>query len=494
MKVRLRAILIICLPGVFLALSNATAWQQWYDDNYQIILYRPTDDGITRPSPGVPPAILDVNYDLHNAPAGVVDDVLEAMTVWNSVEGATISLQDAGETACCTDGYNCWCSDGVNTVSWVASNWPSYFGPNVLAVTQPEDWDPGAGVVNETDIMINGVNFRWSVGRLPRAGEHDLLSVIVHEMGHFCMLDDLYDYRSSQSTMYGYISSGSARPRTLDQDDMDGLRFMYPETENDLPPPRVTGFVKQGDIVVYDKLIEDAGTLLSNIKVKGYGFVTEPLELEVWQTGAPVISPEAVLAQFIDYAELKIDVNFTGSAGGYDLRVINPNTKDDIVAGALQVNAPGNTAPVVYAGSDLTVYVKKNRTVCATASDPDGGDTITYSWELVVQPEESTATLADANLDCANFTPDKKGYYLLEVTVSDGTVISYADATLVRARIKPSGGSGGGGSSGGCLRVANLDGPPGESFPADILLLIFVPFLLTLLKRKTFIGEKNGSN
>lgn len=484
---RPRLIAALCLAGVLISLSPAHAWELWRHMDGRLA-YRPADGSGTPPSPGVAPMALEVNYDLSNAPGGIEDDIISAMAVWNSVEGATISLQDAGDTDCCQNGHDCWCLDGQNTVAWITNNWP--WDPEALAVTFWEDWDNSTGAVFETDMQINGQDFEWSIGREPRPTEYDLQSVIVHEMGHFCMFYDLFDFHFSQSTMFGYLSEGSIRARTLDQDDIEGLRFMYPASESDLPPPHVIGFIKSGDSSTYDKLIEYEGTDLTSVTLKGFGFIETDssvenfLDIEVWQSGAPVVSPEVTLAQFVDYDELTVDVDFSASTGEYDLVIINPNGKADLDAGAIQVNLTGNTAPTVDADDDSEAEYDVNHTVCATATDPnddgDGNAPLIYSWELVVQPEESAAALEDVDRECTSFTPDKNGYYLLEVTVSDGIVTSYADATLVTAGGEPYDYGGGGGC--GC----NVSPSASSTYrmPIDTAIVILLPLLLALLKKR----------
>ena len=51
-----------------------------------------------------------------------------------------------------------------------------------------------------------------------------------HELGHSLSLGDLYNSADADKTMYGYASSGETKKRTLHQDDIDGITYLYPDT------------------------------------------------------------------------------------------------------------------------------------------------------------------------------------------------------------------------------------------------------------------------
>ena len=131
--------------------------------------------------------------------------------VWDAVTGTSISFQDQGPVECCTNGTNCNCTNGVNTISWVETDWP--WSSNALGVTFIEQFDAGTGAVYEMDLQINGRDHDWDIGGTPNSRQFDLKSVLVHELGHTLTFDDLYNFHFSQSTMFGYISAGSGANR-----------------------------------------------------------------------------------------------------------------------------------------------------------------------------------------------------------------------------------------------------------------------------------------
>ncbi|WP_324717234.1 M6 family metalloprotease domain-containing protein [Carboxydochorda subterranea] len=63
------------------------------------------------------------------------------------------------------------------------------------------------------------------------------------------------------------------------------------------------------------------------------------------------------------------------------------------------------------------------------ASDPDG-DPITYRWSLVSLPAGSTTQLRNATSPVVQFTPDKRGDYVVRLTVSDWTGASSTEVTV----------------------------------------------------------------
>jgi hypothetical protein len=79
-----------------------------------------------------------------------------------------------------------------------------------------------------------------------------------------------------------------------------------------------------------------------------------------------------------------------------------------------------NTAPVARAGDNVTIANLGGSTTLDNLSyDPDGQD-LTYDWAVISRPYGSTADVSDAAAENPSFTPDKKGAYIIQITVSDG--------------------------------------------------------------------------
>jgi hypothetical protein len=86
-------------------------------------------------------------------------------------------------------------------------------------------------------------------------------------------------------------------------------------------------------------------------------------------------------------------------------------------------NGGGNTTPTASAGSDQSVFENTTVNLNGSGSDPDTGDTLTYSW---TQTAGGTVTINNANMASASFmAPDvtlgAPETLTFQLTVSDGT-------------------------------------------------------------------------
>lgn len=455
--------------------------------------YRPADAGGMRPSPGVPPLPLEVAFEFTYAPTGFEDAARWALNVWQSVPTATLTFHDLG-SASCSPLFAC--GNGINNIVWVKSGW--IYPADWLGVTVFEDYTTLDGTIWETDIYINGTDFQWFIGDTPVSNAYDFKSVMVHELGHAVGFDDIYDYHFAYSTMYGYGEPGSMRARSLDQDDIDGLTFLYPLSEADIPPPGITGIRRAGETTFRDTLYGAQGEAPFDVELEGFGFVftdevaTSTIEVELWRRLTKVSEPSVSGLVFNDYDSLSMTLDFSvpPATGEYEIRVINPNGRDGWLIGGVQSNLPGNVPPTVSLDAFGLATVGVPFSVCAQSQDPqgdgDGDAPLEYLWELVVQPDGSSVTLQSADTACASFTPLKRGWYAVDVTVYDGVVWSVTDGMEILADNPPPPPSGddGGGGSGGCAGCST-GGSPVEIFPP--LLLIVVGWLFVrLLKARNF--------
>ncbi|MEO6420754.1 MAG: matrixin family metalloprotease, partial [Polyangiaceae bacterium] len=113
-------------------------------------------------------------------------------------------------------------NDGVNAIIWHDDVWPSDLPPGVAAQTVVHT--DATGNVVDTDIHLNGVDFKWSLDGA--VGTNDARSILTHELGHALGLGHSSD---SRATMYaGY--PGGISWRSLEQDDKDGICALYPGT------------------------------------------------------------------------------------------------------------------------------------------------------------------------------------------------------------------------------------------------------------------------
>jgi hypothetical protein len=80
-----------------------------------------------------------------------------------------------------------------------------------------------------------------------------------------------------------------------------------------------------------------------------------------------------------------------------------------------------NTDPVANAGPDQPgAFVGIEVTLDGSGSTDVDGDALVFSWAFVSRPAGSTAALVDAGTVGPRFTPDRRGVFVVRLTVNDG--------------------------------------------------------------------------
>ncbi|WP_298609321.1 PKD domain-containing protein [uncultured Thiothrix sp.] len=136
---------------------------------------------------------------------------------------------------------------------------------------------------------------------------------------------------------------------------------------------------------------------------------------------------------------IQVDAQGNGSfipdvLGSYELKL---TASDGSLSGAdsiiLNVIKANTGAPIARSTDKYLLLGKTIVLDASTSSDPDN-DTLTYKWVLKSAPSASTASLSSLTAVKPNFTPDKLGDYLFELTVSDGSLTSEAISVKVSAQ------------------------------------------------------------
>ncbi len=85
----------------------------------------------------------------------------------------------------------------------------------------------------EWDQVYDNVDYQWSQDCgaedcLAQGNEKmDFENIATHELGHSVGLDDLYDSKCSEMTMFGYGANGETKKRDLEDGDINGVSQLY---------------------------------------------------------------------------------------------------------------------------------------------------------------------------------------------------------------------------------------------------------------------------
>lgn len=108
--------------------------------------------------------------------------------------------------------------DGESVVFFIETLWP--FDQAVIGLTTLT-WARGGEIV-DADIALNGLDYAWTTG--DTGVQTDFESILIHEIGHFFGLAHTEEPGAVMRVDY---EQGDL-VRTLGQDDIDGLAYLYP--------------------------------------------------------------------------------------------------------------------------------------------------------------------------------------------------------------------------------------------------------------------------
>ena len=153
-------------------------------------------------------------------PAGVAAAVAAAAQTWNAA-GTTFQFVDGG-----TCGAGSVLGDGHNDIVW-ATGLPAGYSAVTSTLTV------GSCIV-EADTKLNA-SVTW--GDATADGSvTDVQTIVLHELGHWLGLRDLYGQGDADKVMYGARGAGDIA-RALAPADQAGKRWIYGPTRWDVSPP-----------------------------------------------------------------------------------------------------------------------------------------------------------------------------------------------------------------------------------------------------------------
>ncbi len=176
--------------------------------------------------------LVGVPYTINpsNAPLGAEGEVKLAFEAWDAATLAELFSDTP------TINYNAWWGreDGRNNVSWqliagypnvIAGTWIWYYDNDNNGTMTLGD------TMEETDIVFNLGSIKWGIDPddegPTKIKNFDVQNIATHEVGHVVGLDDLYESKYSEITMYGYSSKGETKKISLEVGDILGTQAIY---------------------------------------------------------------------------------------------------------------------------------------------------------------------------------------------------------------------------------------------------------------------------
>jgi len=452
---------------MLVAPAGVSAWMIARDDNSRFDpavsaqLFRPADDG-SRPVPGVAPAPVAV--EILPLPEGMdpatLDALIRGIEKWDSLPGSAMQVIAVPPLEGAPYDPD-WLvrhanPDGRNTIEFVTQDWSAAIPGNYVGNTEFHVGPSGA--ILETDIFLNAEDFEWMVfqklGSFPGLADWqmvDVEAIVTHETGHVLALGHS---QVKSACMYDFAGLADTRARRLTIDDLDAIRFLYPATAADQPPPSVWRVSKDGysdnacgmteawmtlialPTYYHHNLVETlpfAGDL--DYCVFGAGFspgLLADMDLEV--DGVPLGAVTNVT--YVGPNFVKATVTNAGAlpAGAYDLSVTHAGGATGLLSEGLIMNPAGNGLPVAviqplaeHAAAGTAVYLDGR-----PSYDPEGAP-LTYRWSLVESPLEAQGVLSSTGQAVTALGLPAPGAYVVRLVVGDGLVEGAADQVVIRA-------------------------------------------------------------
>jgi hypothetical protein len=172
--------------------------------------------------------------------------------------------------------------------------------------------------------------------------------------------------------------------------------------------------------------------------------IQTPIQLAISNISQPTVTlanPTGVLADGTPYVNVPVSDGTLSPAETVKslLKFNNPKRVNFTFShSVLGVLPAANHPPVANAGSDTSAPVGQSVTLSAINSSDEDGDNLTYHWQLLEKPVNSTAQLTSSNTLETQISIDRKGSYRIELIVNDGKVDSQpAYVTINTENSKP---------------------------------------------------------
>ncbi len=148
--------------------------------------------------------------------------VRAAIDVWNTTDCTALNAVYAGTTDRRDVGFDetDW-GNNINLVVFVEDNWEHARSAIGLTTTT---YDVNTGEIVDADVEFNADSYPFTTVD-SASTMMDIQNTMAHEAGHMMGLDHS---KASEATMYSTAPEGETQKRSLSQDDIDGICFVYP--------------------------------------------------------------------------------------------------------------------------------------------------------------------------------------------------------------------------------------------------------------------------
>ena len=442
---------------------------EWYiyhpsEDLSKPALFWPNAKG-EKPTADSPMALVGIRLDFSLSQSWILKKAfLRALYHWQVVPKAQVRMLYLGDVNFSSTWQNRLVEDGINAVELV-KDWG--FGSSIVALTVLH-YHPSQGDIYEADVFLNGENYEFGDYELG-IGSADLMNVLTHEFGHFLGL--------GHSQVRLATMSDSARPwevrrRTLHQDDMDAIRWLYPLSQDSLPAPSLWRIEKgscqlQWNYSTQPEVIDES-TAQQNFCLYGDGFLNQSYTLTFISERSGSVCAQ-ISASWISENLISFQLDLSLLApDSYRLELSSSSGKKAFLRQALIVRASLNQLPVAEIFPESAVIWEGEEILLDGSSsyDPEGAP-LSYRWFFIDADHPISINAAGKTI---TFCPDMAGDYLIGLMVDDGVNFSKISESLIEVKSKEEGQ--------GC--ACQIQQSPYSAYSAFFPFILVVCFFLSL--------------
>jgi hypothetical protein len=326
-----------------------------------------------------------------------------AFATWDSVANSNIAFSELASPV--TNEVSP--VDGVNVVIWIDDASDPAFVAKGLVASTTTTFVVATGQITDADIALNAVYESWTTtgdGNFTTAsGPYDVQDVLTHELGHFVGLDHV---TSRTSAMFPSTYAGSISQRTLSQDEISAMQFIYP-AGGAPAESTISGAVTRSGVGVkrpYIVCYQSGRAVVGALADASGNYTIRRVPPGNYLVRVQPYSTSSAVAQSPFFRQsLNVDVNF--------LSMIFPNATQESAGTTVTVTAGMNTPGINFAVSASAnqndPFEVDNSSGAAKPISLDGRAHLKHSWPGAVPP-------GPGDLDWVSFPATSGRLYVIE--------------------------------------------------------------------------------